>query len=173
MADGGSPVRKETARLAGVGAKGQGTLLLYPDRLIHVRSRAGDWGFGIGLLVVVVAGLALGSGGPGGIGGAIIGVLGWLTGNAVARRLAPRRADGAMVIPLDSVTGLRVRKRDGFRGRLYSQSLLVTTADGKRFLFSTRADRWSAPLAMALAARGRKVVLTPEGMVVEDEQRRS
>jgi hypothetical protein len=65
------------------------------------------------------------------------------------------------------VTGLQVRKPGGSRYRLqHGQSLLVTTADGTQYLFDVKADRWSAPLARGLAARGRKVVLTPEGLAV-------
>lgn len=65
------------------------------------------------------------------------------------------------------VTGLQVRKPGGSRYRLqHGQSLLVTTADGTQYLFDVKADRWSAPLTRGLAARGRKVVLTPEGLAV-------
>ena len=60
MTDLASPIRKQTAHLVGVKAsRGQGTLLLYPDRLAHVHSQAIGWGSRVGLAALAVPGFAV------------------------------------------------------------------------------------------------------------------
>ena len=163
-------IRKQTARLVGVGSKGQGTLLLYPDKLVHVHSQAIRWGTSLGLIVVFAASFALAQGGPGALGALIGAGGGWMIGATIARSQAAAKAaaagDGVTVIPLDSVTGMEARKSAGIGGRLGGQSLLVTTADGAEYGLGVKLDSWSADLTRALAARGHGVVPTAEGMAI-------
>jgi hypothetical protein len=171
MTDSGIPIRRQTARLLGVKAsQGQGTLLLYPDKLAHVSSRAAGWGGGIGFAAVVVASIALFHGGLGAVGGLIGAGGGWMIGAAIAKSQAPGKVaaagDGVTVIPLDSITSLETRKSTGIGGWLGGQSLLVTTADGTEYRFGVKLDKWSADLASALTARGCEIRTTPQGMTV-------
>jgi hypothetical protein len=171
MTGSGIPIRKQTARLWGVKAsKGQGTLLLYPDKLAHVSSRAPGWGGGIGFAAVVVASIAVFHGGPGAVGGLIGAGGGWMIGAAIAKSQAAGKVaaagDGVTVILLDSIASLETRKSPGIGGWLGGQSVLVTTADGALYEFSVKLDKWSANLTSALMARGREVRTTPHGMVI-------
>jgi hypothetical protein len=172
MADIGCPIRKETARQLGVKAsQGQGTLLLYPDRLAHVHSPAIGWGSRVGLAVLAVPGFAVPPhAGPGALGALIGAGGGSLIGAAIARSRAARKAatpgPGVTVVPLDSITSLQARQSKGITGRLGGQSLLVTTADGTAHRFSVKVDSWSVDLARALMARGHDVRAVPHGMTV-------
>ena len=168
MADSVTPIRMQTARLLGVKtSQGAGTLVLYPDKIVHVRSQAVLWASRIGLVVVTVPSLALPPHiGPGALGALIGGGGGSLIGGAIARRRATEKVaagDGATVIPLDSITGIETRKSNGRLGR---QSIFVTTAGGADYGFSVKLDKWSTDLASALTARGCVVHTTLQGMAV-------
>jgi hypothetical protein len=169
MADSGTPIRMQTARLLGVKtSQGAGTLVLYPDKVVHVRSQAVLWASKIGLVVVAVPSLALPPHtGPGALGALIGGGGGALIGGVIARSRAAAKAaaagDDVTVIPLDSITGIETRKSSGWLAR---QNLFVTTAGGADHGFSVKLERWSADLASALTARGCVVHATPQGMAV-------
>ena len=169
-ADNAIPILKQTARLRGVGARWEGTLLLYPDKLVHVRSRAFIWGTSVGFIAALAASFALAPSqlalwrtllGAGG---------GWMIAAVIARRQAAGKAaaagNGVTVIPLDLITGLKARKSTGIGGWLGGQSLVVTTAGGAEYRFGVKLNSWSADLGSALTARGRRVFTTPKGMVV-------
>ena len=171
MTDGEIPLRKDPARLFGAGARrGQGTLLLYPDKLAHVRSQAAGWGGSVGFAVIAIVSFALAHGGPGALGGAIGAGGGWMIGAAIAKSRAAGKVaaggGGVTVIPLDSIASLQTVKSAGIGGKLGGQSLLVTTAGTADYRFGLKLDKWSADLASALTARGRDVRTTPEGMAI-------
>jgi DNA-binding beta-propeller fold protein YncE len=110
--------------------------------------------------------------GPGALGALIGSGGGTLIGSAIARSKAVRKVAAAdagvdgdvTVIPLESVTGIEARKSG--RRRRAGHHMVVTTADGAAYGFTVKLDKWSADLAMALAARGRPVSPTPQGMMV-------
>jgi hypothetical protein len=115
------PIGKQTARLLGVKAsRGEGTLLLYPDKLTHVRSQAIRWGTTIGLVAVFAAGFALAQTGLGALGALIGAGVGWMIGAAIAKSQAASKVaadgEGVMVIPLDSITSLESRISTGIGG---------------------------------------------------------
>ncbi len=172
MTDSGIPIRTQTARLLGVKAsQGQGTLLLYPDKLAHVRSPVIGWALRIGLLVVTIPTAALPPHtGPGALGALIGAGGGSKIGGAIAKRRAAREVAAAggnvTLIQLDSITSLQTRKSTGISGWLGGRSLLVTTMDGAAYGFSVKLDKWSADLTSALTARGREARTTPEGMAI-------
>jgi hypothetical protein len=169
MADSGTPIRMQTARLLGVKtSQGAGTLVLYPDKMVHVRSQAVLWASRIGMVVVAVPSLALPPHtGPGALGALIGGGGGSLIGGAIARSRAAGKAaaagDDVTVIPLDSITGIETRKSSR---RLARQNLFVTMADGADYGFSVKLGKWSSDLASALTARGCVVHATHHGMAV-------
>lgn len=165
------PIRMKTAQRLGVRvSQRRGTLLLYPDKLVHVHSQAIRWGIAVGVMAVTIASLALTHGGPGALGALIGYGGGWLTGAAIARRQAASRVaaggDGITVIPLDSITNLRARRSTGIGGLLGGQHLIVTTADGTEHTFGTKLAQWATDLSSALTARGSTVRATPEGLTV-------
>jgi hypothetical protein len=166
------PIRKQRARLRGPGDRGEGTLLLYPDKLVHVRSRAFFWAASIGFIAGgLAASFAAAPSHPPSLFGALLGaVAGWIIAAVIARRQAAGKAaaagDGVRVLPLDSITGLKARKSTGIGGWLGGQSLAVTTAGGAEYWFGVRLKSWSADLDAALTARGRTVTNMPEGLAV-------
>jgi hypothetical protein len=165
------PIRIQTARRLGVRAsRRQGTLLLYPDKLVHVHSPAIRWGTTVGLLVVLIASFALTGSGPGALGALIGAGGGSMVGAAIARRQAAGKVtaggDDITVIPLDSITSLQARKSAGIGGWLGGQRLIVTTADGTEHTFAAKLDKWAADLSSALTGQGSMVRPTPQGMAV-------
>jgi len=167
MTDTGTPVRRQTTRLlTGGKTKGYGTLLLYPDKLAAVSSRAIRIGMIVGIIAVFGPSLLIPPNtGPGALG-ALIGVGGgYLIGGAIAKsRAAAKVAAGdsnATVIPLDSIRSLETRKSKGWLG---GQQLIVTTADGAQYGFGVKLGKWSTDLANALTARGCETRATPQGM---------
>jgi hypothetical protein len=174
MIDTGTPVRRQTTRLLAAGkTKRYGTLLLYPDKLAAVSSRAIRIGWTVGFIVVFASSLLIPPHtGPGALG-ALIGVGGgYLIGGAIARSQAPAKVaagDGnATVISLDSIRSLETRKSRRWLG---GRHLVVTTTDGAQYGFGVKLDRWSADLANALTARGCEVRTTRQGMAVASAPR--
>jgi hypothetical protein len=169
MTDSGIPVRRQTTRLlAGRKTRGYGTLLLYPDKLAAVSSRAIRIGWTVGFIVVFIPSLLIPPHtGPGALG-ALIGVGGgYLIGGAIAKSQAAAQVTvgggNVTVISLDSITSLQTTKSKGWLG---GQHLIVTTADGAQYEFGVKLDKWSADLAHALTARGCEVRTTRQGMAV-------
>ncbi len=165
-----NPIRAQTARLLGTGRRREGTLLLYPDKLIHVHSQAIRWATTISVVAVTIAAFALTHSGPGALGALIGAGVGWMIGSAIARHQAADKAaaggDGITVIPLDSITSLHARKSAGIGGWLGGQHLLVTTADGAEHHLSVKLDKWAADLGSTLTAHGSTVGATPESITI-------
>jgi hypothetical protein len=170
MTDNGTPIRSQVARFLVSGAKhGRGYVLLYPDHLTTVVSPADIVGYLGGPMVFV--GFAI----PlfhliGWLGVAIAALMGRQSGGAFNKWQAIRDAaaagDGVTVIPLDLITGVWTTKSQGFGGLWGFRTLVVTTADGTEYGFRGRMDNWQTYLASALAARGREVRATPDGMTI-------
>jgi hypothetical protein len=117
-----------------------GTLLLFPDRLVHVATSP--------LAAVMYTGL-----------------LGYLIGTRLARPAALRRAaaggKGVTEINLFKVT--RVEK--GTQG--LNKNILVVNADGGPLRFGVKFDKWSDDIARAMHALGRKIIGDAEGFSAE------
>jgi hypothetical protein len=171
MADGETVLRWQVARLLGVkGATwGAGTMLLYPDKIAHVRSLAIRWWPPAGFLALAVPGLFSPQHLVTGAVGAVIGTgVGQIIGGVIARSRAPRRlaagGDGVTVIPLDSITRIEAGKS---ARALSTPTIVVTTSDGASYALTARLNKWSADLAATLAERGSRVSGTPQGMAVK------
>jgi len=171
MTDSGTPIRSNPARFrVGGTGRGQGIVVLYPDKLAAVSSSARLWGAVIGPVALAavsyrlfhdVAALAPAVGIP----------IGDWTGTSIGKRLAAGKVatdsgGGVRLIPLDSITSVQYRKPSGILSWLTGQALLVTTADGAEYEFRGRLDGWHAALAGALTVRGRDVQVTPLGITV-------
>jgi hypothetical protein len=118
--DSAAPIQSQSARFRRNGAgRDQGILLLYPDRLVAVDSWAELWGTILGPIVVAAATFPFFH--DIGAGGAAVGVMvgSWI-GLGIGKQLSAKKAaagTGAMmVIPLDLITALQVRKSSGIRG---------------------------------------------------------
>ena len=177
MTDSTKPIRSESARfLVGGTRKGQGVVLLYPDKLARVSTHAELRGYFVGPLAVAAAAFpivhtigAL----PDVIGAlpGIIGVvLGGTIGRVVDRSLAAKAvADGperATIIPLDMVTSLQTFRSTWLVGLFSSETLVVTTADGTQYGFRGRTGHLQNDIAGALAGLGREVRATTAGLAV-------
>jgi hypothetical protein len=177
MANKIKPIRSESARfLVGGTRKGQGVVLLYPDKLAKVSVCAEMWGYFVGPLVVAVAAYpivrTIGSF-PDGIAAlqAAFGVmLGGAIGRAVDRGLAAKAvADGpeaATIIPLDMITGLQIFRPTRLGSLFMGETLVVTTADGTQYGFRGRTSSLQNDIAGALAGLGREVRATTTGLAV-------
>ena len=171
-ADSGGPIQSQSARFrqGGVG-RGQGILLLYPEKLVAVESWAELCGIILGPIALIAVTFPFIH--DIGAGGSAVGVLigSWI-GQGVGKRLAAKKAAagadarGMTVIPLDLITGLQVRKSSGISRWVTGQALLVTTADGSQYEFRGKMDGWQAALAGALTVRGRDVHITSQGFAV-------
>ena len=172
MMDRETPIQSNPARFrVGGTGKGQGILLLYPDKLAAVNSAAGLWGAFLGPLVLVAASHLVFRHSPElGLGPAVGIPVGTRIGQSIGKRLAAGRVaasgDGVRLIPLDLIASVQLRKATWIRGWLTGQTLLVTTADGTEYEFRGRLDGWQAALAGALTARGREVHAVPGAITV-------
>ena len=170
MKDRGIPIQSQSARFRlGRTGRGQGIVLLYPDKLAAVRSVADLWGIFLGPLVLAAIAYPL----VHGLGalGAVVGVLvGRWIGAGIGKWLAAGKVaaggEGVTVIPLDVITSLRLRKHAGIRGLLTGQALLVTTAGGTEYEFRGMMNGWQADLATALTVHGREISVTPDSITV-------
>jgi len=176
MTDSGTPIRSNPARFrVGGTGRGQGIVVLYPDKLAAVSSSARLWGAVIGPIALAavsyrlfhdVAALAPAVGIP----------IGDWTGTSIGKRLAAGKvasdggADGCgggvRLIPLDSITSVQYRRPPGILSWLTGQALLVTTVDGAEHEFRGMLNGWPAALADTLTVRGRDVQVTPQGITV-------
>lgn len=149
--------------------KSPGALILYGDRLVHVKSRITNWCAGLGAGVVAVLSFALTHAGPGALGGALGAGAGMAIGNAITKRQAPKKAaaggDDVTVIPLDAVTSVEERKAR----RTGGWRLLVSTSSATEYTFRVKPGQWPADLASALAGRGRSVQATASGLAVKSQ----
>jgi hypothetical protein len=170
MTHGGPPIQSSSARFRvdGIG-RGQGIVLLYPDKLAAVNSYTELWGIILGSLVLgaISSFLFHDSQGLGSAAGALAG---GLIGQGVGKWLAARRAvanrDSVRLIPLDQIASVQFTKSTGFRAWLIGQTLFVTTADGTEHQFRGRLGGWQAALVGALTVTGRDVHATPQGITI-------
>jgi hypothetical protein len=173
LAECGTPIQSSSARfrVGGIG-RGQGIVLLYPDKLAAVNSYTELWGILLGSIVfgAISSSLFHDTQGLGSVVGVLAG--GWI-GQGIGKWLAARRAtanrDGVRLIPLDQIASVQFRKSTGFRAWLIGQTLLVTTTDGTVHQFRGRLDGWQAALAGVLTVSGRDVHVTPQGITVTPE----
>ena len=171
MTDSGTPIRSNPARFrVGGTGRGQGIVVLYPDKLAAVSSSARLWGAVIGPIALAavsyrlfhdVAALAPAVGIP----------IGDWTGTSIGKRLAAGKVatdsgGGVRLIPLDSITTVQYRKPPGILSWLTGQALLVTTVDGAEHEFRGMLNGWPAALADTLTVRRRDVQVTPQGITV-------
>lgn len=126
------PLRSQTAMLVRGGLKNQsGTLLLYPDRLSHVASKA---------MGAAVAGGAIGA---------------LVAGKMAKNKAADKEAEGGKgvtSIPLTAVTAVRKAKQG-----LNKNLLEVEAADGTVLKLGVKFDQWKPDLVAALGAAGRSL----------------
>jgi len=160
------PILMRPAVLTGANRKSPGMLALYPDRLVHVRSRIANWCAGAGFIIIAVLSFSLAHAGPGALGGALGAGGGVMTGNAIVRRQVPRKVaaggQGVTVISVRSITRVSGDKTRWPRG----PRLLISTSSGTEYVFRAKFSQWSADLADALAANGYSVQATQAGLSV-------
>jgi hypothetical protein len=143
-------------------------MLLYPDKVAHVRSLAARWWPPAGFIALAVPGLLAPSHLATGALGAIVGTgVGQIIGAVIARSRAPRRlaagGDDVTVIPLDSITSVEVGKRGRW---LTPPTMVVTTSDGASYALTARLNKWSASLVGVFNDRGSRVTGTPQGIAI-------
>jgi hypothetical protein len=167
MAEIDTPIRMDLAVFKKSRRNLRGTLILYPDKLTHVRSGLPYWSTFLGAVVVGLLSFVLFRAAPG-TAGAVVGARGGLAiGGAVARRQAPAKAAvggaGVTVVPMDSITAVTTRKGSGW---LRIGRLVVSTLDGAEYTFRLNPAQYLADVAGALAARGHSVQNSLEGLAV-------
>jgi len=171
MTESAKPIRSESTWFRVDGSKtGTGVVLLYPDRLVSVRIYAeyACWFLMIAVLDIVAYHIfrdIVGWLAP------FFGVLlGSLIGRPVDRWLAARRVGAgrgnAASIPLDRIASLRTYRTTVLAGLSFTETVVVTTADGTEYGFVGRSGSLQAGIASALAELGRDVRATPLGLEV-------
>jgi len=133
MADTPVPLRVQAAFWMRGGLKNRaGSLLLYPDRLVHVGSKLLQVGGGGGVLGVLLArGIA----------------------NGRAAGKAAKGGSNVVSIPLSTISGVTGEKR-----KLRGGILVVRTITGEEYRFGgVKFDAWSDDLSKAFAGAGRQV----------------
>lgn len=145
-------------------------MLLYPDRLVSVRIYAeyACWVLMIAILDVVAYHI-------------FRDITGWLTptfgillgiliGRPADRWLAARMVAGgrgkAASVPLDLIASLRTDRTSVLAGLSFTETVVVTMADGTEYGFLSRTGSLQADIASALAGLGREVRATPLGLEV-------
>ncbi len=165
------PVQSESTWFRVDGRKtGKGVVLLYPDRLVTVRSYAEYVCWVLMIAIMDIAGYHIFRDIAGWLAPAFGILLGTLIGRPAdrwlaARRVAASRGDAAS-IPLDQVAGLRTDRSAVLAGLSFTETVVVTTADGTEYAFLGRTAYLQAGIASALAERGRDVRATPLGLAV-------
>jgi hypothetical protein len=170
------PIRSESARfLVGGTGKGQGVVLLYPDKLASVTTYGERWGYFVGPIVVAAAALPIAritGAWPefyGALQAALGVMLGGAIGRAVDRGLAAKTVaeapQGATIIPLDMVASLQTFRPTRLGSLFSGETLVVTTVDGTEYGFRGRAGLQN-DIAGALAGLGREVRATTTGLAV-------
>jgi len=170
MAESASLIRRESARRYVNGRReGWGVVLLYPDRLASVKTRAELWGCLLGPAVMVAAGWPVTA-----TLGAFHAFIGVLLGSTIGRFIDRRRAArkmaaggaGATIIPLDAIGSMRTDRTTRWSGQFAVETLVVTTADGTEYGFCGRIGSLQTEIAGTLAGLGREVRATPLGLAV-------
>jgi len=136
-------IRKDSAFLWGDGKPQSGTLLLFPDRLVHVASNAYSFGLAGGvILAAALLGYGVISGGLG--GGLGVGVaLQVAKGRAVTR--AVQGGKGVLEIPFSQVIGVH-RGKQGLNRKV----LEVRTIGGATVKFGVKFQEWAPALAQCV-----------------------
>ena len=171
MTDRSKPIRSESAFFRVDGSrKGKGVVLLYPDRLVTVRSYAEYVCWVLMVAIMDIAAYHIFRDIAGWLAPAFGILLGTVIGRPVdrwlaARRVAAGRGDAAS-IPLDQVAGLRTGRSAVLAGLSFTETVVVTTADGTEYAFLGRTAYLQAGIASALAGLGREVRATPQGLAV-------
>ena len=141
MADYAVPLQTQAAFLLRGGLKNRaGSLLLYPDQLVHVGSKLAQFGVGFGLI-----------------------------GMVLTRGIANSRAPGKVAKGGTSVTAIpftNITRIVGQTHKVGKPTLVVRTLGGDEFRFGVPFDKWSDDLGKALTAAGRTVTPTEEGLSV-------
>jgi hypothetical protein len=137
------PLKMQTALWIKGGLKTRaGTLLLYPDQLVHVGSKAAQFGAAFGA----------------------IGIL-------VTRQMANTRAAAKVEAGDTSITSIplaTISDVHGEKGRLDGNTLVVRTTSGDEYRFGgVKFDRWAEDLGQALTDAGRRVTTTDEGLTAK------
>lgn len=135
-------IRTQSASWMRGGLKNKmGTLLLYPDKLVHVGSRAAQMGAGFGAIGMLVA------------------------QKRAKTQAAKKVAEGdksAVAIPLAIITEIH-----GQKGKVGGKYVIVKTATGDEYKFGgIKFDQWSDDLSKTLAASGRTITPTDGGFSV-------
>jgi hypothetical protein len=162
MPDSQKPSHGQSATFFVNGAKQrEGMLLLYPDKLIAVKTGSvRAWIYVLVPAVYLAVYYALyHTIGWGPL--AIWYLAGWWAWQAIDKKRAARKVaaggDGVTVIPLDQVTSVRSRKGRKAARWLGMRNMTVTTADGTEYRFDGLMEQWHDHLAKALTAHGREV----------------
>jgi hypothetical protein len=122
----GQPIRQDSAAMFSGKRMQAGTLLLFPDRLVHVASNLA----GVGLL-----------------GGALGAVLAAQAAKSRAVGRATQGGKGVLEIPFVDISGIG-RGKQGLNRNI----LEIRLIDGSAFKFGVKFDRWAPELARALPA---------------------
>jgi hypothetical protein len=171
MTESAKPIRSESTWFRVDGNKqGKGVVLLYPDRLVSVRIYAeyACWFLMMAVLDIVAYHIFRDIAGwlasPFGV------LLGSLIGRPVDRWLAARRVaagrGNAASVPLDRIASLRTERARVLAGLSFTETVVVTMADGTEYGFFGRTGSLQADIASALAELGRDVRATPLGLEV-------
>lgn len=162
MPDSQKPSHGQSATFFVNGAKQrEGMLLLYPDKLIAVKTGSvRAWIYVLVPAVYLAVYYALyHTIGWGPL--AIWYLAGWWAWQAIDKKGAARKVaaggDGVTVIPLDQVTSVECRKARKGANWLGIRKMTVTTADGTEYTFDGLMEQWHDHLAKALTAHGREV----------------
>ena len=165
------PAQGETATFFVNGSKrGEGMLMLYPDKLIAVVIMTfGTWIYlGGAVAYAAVAYFVLHAIGWGII--AIWLVAGWWVFQSLDKWRASRKVaaggDGVIVIPLEQVTSVQTRKPTKVAGWVGLRNVTVSTADGTEYEFRGTMEKWHTHLGQALTAHGREVHAESENITV-------
>jgi hypothetical protein len=125
-----TPLRSDPAVFIHGGLKNRpGTLVLYPDRVVHVTSNAAPIG-------------------------AVFGVIGMLLARRSAKKKAPARAlaggAGVTALPLTHLRSIRKGKHG-----LNKKILEITMSDGTVLKFAVKYDEWASEIARVARQLGR------------------
>jgi hypothetical protein len=171
MTDRIKPIRSESTWFRVNGARsGKGVVLLYPDRLVSVRIYAEYACWFLMIVVLDIVAYHIFRDIAGWLAPAFGVLLGSLIGRPVDRWLAARMAAGgrgkAASIPLDLIASLRTDRSAVLAGLSFTETVVVTMADGTEYGFLGRNGSLQADIASALAGLGRDVRATPLGLEV-------
>jgi hypothetical protein len=174
MTDRRKPIRSESTWFRVNGARsGKGVVLLYPDRLVSVRTYAEYVCWAVMIATMDIVAYHIFRDIAGWLAPAFGILLGTLIGRNVDRWLAAKmvaagRGNQASV-PLNQVASLRTDRTAALAGLTFSETVVVTMTDGTEYGFLGRSGSLQAEIASALAGLGRDVRATPLGLEVRPQ----